>query len=401
MAVRVSTSQLFAQGVDLLRDRFAELARTQRQLATGRRIATPSEDPAGMASVLRAAEAIARTEQHQRNITVLRARLGAEEAALAGAASILQRARELAVRGANDTLSASDREAVAREVDGLVDDLLAAANATDGAGNYLFAGNRVRTEPFARAASGGGFSYRGDQGQARLEAGPGQRLALGDPGSRVFMDVPAGNGTFVTGYGAGNAGTGIIDLGTVVDPAAWVADTYTIRFTSATAWEVRDSGGALVASGTYASGAAIAFRGVEVAITGAPAAGDTFTVAPDTGADTFSALEALARALRAPGGTPAERARRRMDLDRALARIDQGLARLLEVRAEVGARLNAADLQEQVNEELLLAMRRARSRTEDLDYAEAASRMQRQLLALEAAQRSFARVAGLSLFQYL
>jgi len=130
MGVRISTSQLFAQGVDLLRDRFAELARTQRQLATGRRIAT-------------------------------------------GAAAILQRARELAVRGANDTLSAADREAIAREVDGLVEDLLAAANATDGNGNYLFAGYRVRTEPFARK-SGGGFEYRGDEGQPRLEIGPGQ-----------------------------------------------------------------------------------------------------------------------------------------------------------------------------------------------------------------------------------
>jgi len=400
MGVRISTSQLFAQGVDLLRDRFAELARTQRQLATGRRIATPSEDPAAMAGLVRAGEVIARTEQHQRNVVTLRARLGAEEAALAGAAAILQRARELAVRGANDTLSAADREAIAREVDGLVEDLLAAANATDGNGNYLFAGYRVRTEPFARK-SGGGFEYRGDEGQPRLEIGPGQRVALGDPGSRVFARVPTGNGTFVTGYGAANAGTGVIGIGTVVDPTAWVPDDYTIVFTTATSWEVRDSASNVIASGSYTSGGAIAFRGIEVAITGEPAAGDTFTVKPARPRDVFSALEALAAALRAPGGTPAERARRRMDLDRALQDIGQGLERLLEVRAEVGARLNAVDLQEQVNEELLLAMRRARSRVEDLDYAETASRMQRQLLALQAAQKSFSRVAGLSLFQYL
>jgi len=137
--------------------------------------------------------------------------------------------------------------------------------------------------------------------------------------------VPTGNGTFVTGYGAANAGTGVIGIGTVVDPTAWVPDDYTIVFTTATSWEVRDSASNVIASGSYTSGGAIAFRGIEVAITGEPAAGDTFTVKPARPRDVFSALEALAAALRAPGGTPAERARRRMDLDRALQDIGQGL----------------------------------------------------------------------------
>lgn len=400
MGVRISTSQLFAQGVDLLRDRFAELARTQRQLATGRRIATPSEDPAGMAGVLRAGEVLARTEQHQRNVMTLRGRLTAEETALKGAADILQRARELAVRGANDTLSAADRKAIALEIDGLIDDLLSAANATDGNGEYLFAGYQVRTRPFARKASGG-FEYLGDEGQARLAVSAEMSVAMGDPGSEVFARVPNGNGTFVTGYGAGNTGTGVIGPGTVDDPGAWVPDTYTIRFTSATAWEVRDSGGALVTSGTYQDGGAISFRGISVTITGSPAGGDTFTVRPSAGQDVFTALRELADALRKPTPDPASKAKQRMDLNRALSDIDQGLERLLEVRARVGGRLNALDQQEQLNEDLLLTLRRMRSAVEDLDYAEAVSRMERQLLALQAAQRSFARVAGLSLFQYL
>lgn len=400
MAVRISTAQLFAQGVDLLRDRFAEIARTQRQLATGRRIATPSEDPAGMADVLRAAEALARTGQHQRNIVALRRRLAAEEAALQGATDILQRARELAVRGANDTLSAADREAIAVEIDGLIDDLLSVANATDGGGEYLFAGYRTRTRPFARRADGG-FEYLGDSGQPRLAVSAEMSVALGDPGSEVFARVPNGNGTFVTGYGAGNTGTGIIGPGTVEDPGAWVPDDYTITFTSATAWEVRDSGGTLITSGTYQEGGAIRFRGISVTITGSPAAGDTFTVEPSAVQDVFSALQALADALRAPAPDPAARAKRRMDLDRALGDLDQGLERVLAVRARVGGRLGVLDQQERINEDLLLTLRRMRSAVEDLDYAEAISRMERQLLAFQAAQRSFARVAGLSLFQHL
>ncbi|MCU7814346.1 MAG: flagellar hook-associated protein FlgL [Candidatus Thiodiazotropha sp. (ex Rostrolucina anterorostrata)] len=70
-------------------------------------------------------------------------------------------------------------------------------------------------------------------------------------------------------------------------------------------------------------------------------------------------------------------------------------------RARGGARLNAIDEQRNVNEDFILTMQTALSETEDLDLAEAVSRFEQDLLALQAAQQTFNMVQGLSLFDYL
>lgn len=97
-----------------------------------------------------------------------------------------------------------------------------------------------------------------------------------------------------TATGAGNTGTGSIASAGVANPAAWVPDTYTIAFTSATQYQVKNSRGTLVTSGTYTSGAPIAFDGAQVTITGAPASGDSFTLSPNASANTGDNSNALA-----------------------------------------------------------------------------------------------------------
>jgi flagellar hook-associated protein 3 FlgL len=71
------------------------------------------------------------------------------------------------------------------------------------------------------------------------------------------------------------------------------------------------------------------------------------------------------------------------------------------VRSKVGARLNAIDNQSATNEAAIVALETNRSSIEDLDYAEAAAQLNLQLVALQAAQQSFVRIQGLSLFNYL
>ena len=75
-----------------------------------------------------------------------------------------------------------------------------------------------------------------------------------------------------------NTGSGTIDDGTVTNQAGWVRGSYTLAFTAANAWQVRDSSNAVVASGAYTPGGSISFNGMQVAVSGAPAAGDTFSI---------------------------------------------------------------------------------------------------------------------------
>jgi flagellar hook-associated protein 3 FlgL len=74
---------------------------------------------------------------------------------------------------------------------------------------------------------------------------------------------------------------------------------------------------------------------------------------------------------------------------------------VLTVRAKVGARLNALDTQKEISEELILQSEKTLSGIQDLDYAEAISSLNLQLVGLQASQQAFTRIQNLSLFNYL
>jgi len=84
-----------------------------------------------------------------------------------------------------------------------------------------------------------------------------------------------------------------------------------------------------------------------------------------------------------------------------LTRLDSAIDEVLTTRASIGARLNTIDSQRNMNDSFDLLLQQNRSALEDLDYAEAVSRFERQLLALQASQQSFIKIEGLSLFNYL
>lgn len=398
--MRISTPQIFRQGTTALLDQQAGLSKTQLQLATGKRVLTPADDPAAAARILGLREELSRAEQYQRNADFARSRLEQSETVLASAGNVVQRVHALAIRAQNGVLDDSDRRAVAVELRERLDELVALANSRDAGGEYLFAGYRSKTRPFALDAAGG-VTYQGDAGQRFLEIGPGRQLAVTDSGEDLFMDFSSGNGTFVVDADGANAGTGIIQAGTVTDPSSWVADTYTVTFTSATSYEVRDSANTLITSGTYGDGAAIRFRGIQTAITGAPASGDRFTVSASTPQSIFQTVDRLADALETATLDAAGRTQVAQDANTALAELDRVLDQLNTARGRIGARRNALEAQVQSNEDLQLRARETLSILEDLDYAEAVSRFQLEVTALQAAQQSFARIQRLSLFDFL
>lgn len=100
-------------------------------------------------------------------------------------------------------------------------------------------------------------------------------------GLQVLITSPdkiAAAAPLLTSAAAANVGTGAIDDGIVTNPAAWVRGKYTLTFTAANAWQVTDSSQAVVASGAYTPGGSISFNGMQVAVSGTPAAGDAFSI---------------------------------------------------------------------------------------------------------------------------
>lgn len=299
--MRISTSQLFQQSVDAMLERQRDLADTELQVASGKRILRPSDDPSAAVRVLDLNESQKRLEQYQRNADFATARLDQEETALNSIENLLQRVRELAVQGASDTFSNNDRQAIATEVREHIGNFLQLANSRDANGEYIFAGFQSKTEPLSHNGAGV-FSYNGDTGQRTLQIGDTREVAIGDPGS-IFMEFAA------TGGGTTNIGEVLYDLATNLE------------------------------------------------------AGNGY--------------------------------------DDAITDIDTAFSAIFDTRAKIGARMNAIDDQKDANAAFDLATAQVRSTLEDLDYAEAISKFNQQLTALQASQQAFIKVQDLSLFNFL
>ena len=393
--MRISTSGFQANAVDQMDTLQAALAKTQSQLASGKQLQSAADNPSAMAQVNQYNTQLSASQQYVTNQNAASANLTLEEQALSDATNLLQSARDLAVEANNSALTAAQREDIASQLQQQLQELIGIANRTDSNGNYLFAGYEAGTQPFAQ--SGSSVSYAGTQGVSQLQISANQRLSGGDAGSAVFMNIPAGNGTFTTAAANGNAGTASIDTGSVTNPVAWVPDTYTITFTSPTQYQVTNSANVTVASGTYSDGSTIAFNGVQVGLSGIPAAGDQFTVSPAGNASMFSTLSALANTLSSTTN-PAQLA---TQIGGALTQIDGAISHLGVVSASVGARLNAVSTAQSGEQSSQTNLQGSISKLSDVDYAAATTQLSTEELALQAAQESYASLAKLSLFNYL
>jgi len=398
--MRISTSAMHELAVAAILNRQAELAKTQNQVATGKRVQTPADDPVAAAQLHELARTQAQVEQFGRNSSAATGRLQLEEQALADAGSVLQRVRELVVQANTATLTDADRQSIRTELQSRITELQDVANRRDSNGDYLFAGYAAGTQPFARGSSGA-VGYLGDAGVRTLQVDAAQYVADSDPGSAVFMDIAAGNGVYTASAATTNGGSGVLDPGNVVDRSQWLADQYTIRFTSASTWQVQDSASNIVASGNYTSGGAIAFRGVQVTVSGAPASGDEFTVRSARTEDVFATLDGIVTALGRGASGDAARAQLNSALNGSLQQIDQAANHLLQVRAGVGARLSLLEDGDNARATRTTDLASSVSGLQDLDYASAVSKMSQQYVGLQAAQQSYASLARLSLFNYL
>jgi flagellar hook-associated protein 3 FlgL len=193
MTFRISTRMMTDQAVSAMLKQQSQLSETQLQLSTGRRILTPSDDPAGAVRVLDYDRAIGTISQYLNNADRAQTRLEFEEGVIGGIENILIRTKELTVEGASDTLSQEDRAAIAAEIWQLRDELLSLGNTRDAQGEYIFAGYQTSTRPFAEAVSGA-VDYQGDLGDRRLRISADREISDGDNGHRVFVDVETATG---------------------------------------------------------------------------------------------------------------------------------------------------------------------------------------------------------------
>jgi len=406
--MRVSTNQTQQVAINAMLEQQAKLSNTQKQVATGKRIFKPSEDPIGAARVVDLKANLQVNAQFQKNINAARARLGVEESVLGNTTAVLQRVRELAIAANNGSQTNETRKFISEEVKQLLEEVLDMANTTDGSGEYLFAGAKVNFRPFVNDQDGQ-YIYQGDDTQRNLQIGAKRIIETSDSGTFVFRSIKDGNTEFSSFESDSNTGSGIIDPGS--QTGSYDGGTYAIIFDKKesldplepTTYKVIDANNEEIApTGTvYVHGANIEFNGVRVYVEGEPKPKDFFVIRPSENQDVFTTLNNFVNTLQSARGNASQLAGLHNEVNRAILGIDNALGRVLEVRSNIGARLQALDAQENINEDYNLQIRETLSGIEDLDYAKAVSDLNLRLTGLQASQKAFTRVQGISMFDYI
>lgn len=518
--MRISTQQLFQQGLNGLMDKQLRSAETLEQLATGRQINRVSDDPVGAARIQELERAINQQTGFLDNIDRTAQRLGIEENALDSAGNVIQRVRELTVQASSDTTGPEGRQLIAAELRQRLEELRALANSQSGEGEYIFAGAQSESKPFV--FSGDEVAYVGDSVQRELLIGPGTTMAEGDTGDSVFMRIRNGNGITAAAPVTTNTGTGVIRPEAGTNTSVYDGREFAIRFTDGETYEAfylddsspvlenpgapstsgtasfsladitgdfsggaaneltfqitdgtntdtvtlntaisdsataladlnadltnftaTESGGVITltsnaigtgttpqvvdgsvvagvsapqttfaftsstdgsngpVTGTYSAGSSITVNGVRLVIDGAPEAGDTFEVTPARYESAFKTIDKLLTALEQTPADELGQAGQRQVINDSLAQLDRVESNILKVRASVGGRLNTLEDVQNTQDSVRFSLEKLVSEVRDLDFAEAASRLQQELFTLQASQQAFTRIQGNSLFNYI
>ncbi|MGI2901194.1 flagellar hook-associated protein FlgL [Shewanella algae] len=401
--MRISTSQMYQQNLNSILQKQTDTNRILEQLSSGKKVNTAGDDPVAAIGIDNLYQQNALVQQYLKNVDYSKNHLSMAESKLGSAETLVTSIREQMLRAVNGTLAPSERQMIADELRGSLDELLSIANTQDESGNYLFSGYSTDNQPFAFDASGN-MVYSGDSGVRDALVAQGVAMGTNIPGDSAFMKVPNGLGDYGVNYLASQTGDFRVLSAKIDNPAAHVADTYTFNFTDNGAGgvdlEVLDSGGTAVANvANFDASNPVSFNGIEVKLEGTPAGGDSFTMEPDAEVPIFDTIQQAIDLLEDPNrvNTPEGKA----ELAQLLNNVDSGLNQLSVARGVAGNNLKSLESYSSNHTEEELVNKSALSLLEDLDYASAITEFQKQQLALNAVSNVFSRVGSVSLFDFI
>ena len=407
--MRISTNQIYDQNIRSIMNNQGDLAKTQEQLATGKRILTPSDDPVGAAKVLRMTEEIDELTQFQRNNDLVTGSLEQQEAVLTNITDSINRARTLIVQSANGILSDPDKRAIGAELEQIKLEVFDLMNTQDADGNYLYAGFQSGNQAFDYnpAATGNAITFAGDPGVSFVQLSNSSKIQSTSNGYEVFENVLSRfkfevQGSTVTDLQSANVkqqGTFDTFFNKNYDPVNAGNNDYQITFLGTGQAQLVNQGTtAVVATVDYTSGSPFTINGMEFNVTAAP--GDTidFSLNPPEKKSMAQSLHEIQEILM---DSTIDSSALQESIADALVGLDNGLEKLSLERASIGSRLNIAESTYESNLDMEIAARGARSALQDVDYAEASTEFAKQETALSAALATFPQVSNLSLFNYI
>jgi flagellar hook-associated protein 3 FlgL len=408
--MRITTNLIYNQNLRSIDTNQGNLVDIQQQLATGKKLLRPSDDPVGAAQVIRLTEELDKITQYQRNNDLTSSALEQQETALRSIKDVVNRARVLTVQSGNGILAGQDRKAIGAEIEQIRDQVLDLMNTRNASGDYVFSGYQSSNQAFEfnPSASGDKVSFLGDDGENQIQISDSVILQSTSSGKSIFQEVFARFNFEVTAQSAGvSVETAKIDeQGTFdnfhkqnFDPVNTPNNQYRFDVLAGDQVSVTNVGtGNVVSTQPFQSGQPVRFAGMEFNFNGST--GDSLEISlnrpqkknlAETLNDMFIALtsDSIAESDFVNA------------IDNTLVGLDNGLEKMSFEVSSIGARLNIAQSIKEANLDSELSLQSARSSIQDVDFAKASTEFAKQETALEAAFKSFPRVVNLSLFNYI
>ncbi|MDR0225006.1 MAG: flagellar hook-associated protein FlgL [Burkholderiaceae bacterium] len=399
---RIGTANMYDSTINNLNSRQSGLVDLMEKTTSGKRVVRASDDPVAAAQAERARTRIARSENDQRALSAQRDVIAQGEGKLGTAHDALKDFRDLILQAGNGSYDQKARDALVQQLESLRDQVLSYANAKDSNGLPIFRGLGSKENPVLSATPGASSQLQPGQ-----TSGTDTGLPIALDGFSTWMNVPTGNGVFEVSRQSAAGSSAYADLGTVQNPSQITGDSYKINFTKdattgAVTYTIDSTApGAtnpVVPATAFKSGDSISIGGMSVKISGDPATGDSFTLAPSERTDLFSVLDNVIAGVKNGGTDPGGL---QQVLGRGLNELDSGMSRVQAMRSFAGDQLKRADRLEDDMKGQALQQEDARSRAEDIDMIKALSDVEMQKVGMQAALQSYASIQKLSLFNFI
>jgi flagellar hook-associated protein 3 FlgL len=408
--MRITTNLIYNQNLRSIDTNQGNLVDIQQQLATGKKLLRPSDDPVGAAQVIRLTEELDKITQYQRNNELTSSALEQQETALRSINDVVNRARVLTVQSGNGILAGQDRKAIGAEIEQIRDQVLDLMNTRNASGDYVFSGYQSSNQAFEfnPSASGDKVSFLGDDGENQIQISNSVTLQSTSSGKSIFQEAFARFNFEVIAQSAGvSVDTAKIDeQGTFdnfhkqnFDPVNTLNNQYRFEVLAGDQLSVTNVGtGNVVSTQAFQSGQPVRFAGMEFNFNAST--GDSLDISLNRPQkkNLAETLNDMFIALTSDSMSESEFVNA---IDNTLVGLDNGLEKMSLEVSSIGARLNIAQSIKEANLDSELSLQSARSSIQDVDFAKASTEFAKQETALEAAFKSFPRVVNLSLFNYI
>lgn len=397
MLTRISSFHNYQSVQNDIRRQESKVHHNQAQLASGKKLLSASDNPLATHYIQNVGQQEEQLRQYLDSIVLVRNRLEHQEVIIANTESFADQAKRTVMEMINGSLSPEDREAMARELQEVSNNVLNLANVQDESGNYIFGGTKPKNQPFFRD-NAGNVTYAGDDYQRKMKISNSLEVPFNNPGSKVFMEIDNPFGDYEPDYQLKEGSELLLERATNLNPDD--QSSYKVTFVDMPNGKYGyqlEQDGSVVSADEFDPQKGIQYQDLTIHVKGQISKGDVISLEPRS---TYSLFDSYKEAIALSQSSVSD-ASSTAKLHQITEEFNAAFIHLNKVRTDIGARLSTLDIQEEQHEDFKISLAKSKSNFEDLDYAEAVIEFNENSRALQASQQAFGKTKDLTLFNYI